>query len=176
MQETLASFAHFDPPIDNFKKLYGQWAKAQYGLLITGQIQIDIRFLSIPGDVVVDTESLQESILHKWRKWAIIAQAPCTPCIVQLAHPGRLSPKGAGIRPADMEPICASAVAVEMGNTWLDNKTTAALLEASREASHQEIDEIVEAFVVGAKVARETGFKGVQIHAAVWLDRSRPMS
>lgn len=170
MQETLASLPHFDPPVDKFRKLYGQWAKVRYGLLITGQVQIDIRFLSIPGDVVVHTESLQESILQKWNQRAEIAQAHGIPCIVQLAHPGRLSPKGAGIRPSDTEPICPSAVAVEIGNTWLDEKATEALLGTPREATHQEIDEVVEAFIVSANMAREAGFKGVQIHAAVWYD------
>ncbi|QDS75427.1 hypothetical protein FKW77_003717 [Venturia effusa] len=129
-------------------------------------VQIDIRFLSIPGDVVVDTDSLKEPILQKWREWAAIAQAHGTPCIVQLAHPGRLSPGGAGVRPSDMEPICASAVPVQMGSTWLDKKATVAMLGIPREATHQEIDEVVEAFVVGAKVASKAGFKGVQIHAA----------
>jgi 2,4-dienoyl-CoA reductase-like NADH-dependent reductase (Old Yellow Enzyme family) len=43
MQETLAEAPFFDPPIEKFEKLYGQWANAGYGLLITGQVQVDIR-------------------------------------------------------------------------------------------------------------------------------------
>lgn len=43
MQETLADAPFFDPPLDKFKNLYGQWAQASYGLIITGQVQIDIR-------------------------------------------------------------------------------------------------------------------------------------
>ena len=43
MQETLAEAPLFDPPIDKFKNLYSQWASADYGLIITGQVQIDIR-------------------------------------------------------------------------------------------------------------------------------------
>lgn len=92
------------------------------------------------------------------------------PIYLQLAHPGRLSLKGAGIRSSDMESVCASVIVVEIGNTWLDKKATEALLGTPREATHREIDEVVEAFIVGAKVAREAGFKGVQIHAAVWYD------
>lgn len=43
MQETLAERPFFDPPVEKFGNLYGQWAKANYGLIITGQVQIDIR-------------------------------------------------------------------------------------------------------------------------------------
>ena len=77
MQETLAQAPLFDPPIDKFNNLYGQWAQANYGLIITGQIQIYIRctipllrhqrklvadqtylVLSIAGDVVWDKRPL----------------------------------------------------------------------------------------------------------------------
>jgi 2,4-dienoyl-CoA reductase-like NADH-dependent reductase (Old Yellow Enzyme family) len=167
MQETLAELPHFDPPIQKFQELYGTWSRAKYGLLITGQVQVDIRFLSIPGDVVVDRESLKTPIMTKWKEWASIAQAHGTPCLVQLAHPGRMSPKGAGIRPDDMEPICPSSVPVSIGSTWLDKKATVAMLGIPREATHDDIDEVVEAFAVGAQVAQDAGFKGIQIHAAV---------
>ena len=120
MQETLAEGPLYDPPIDTFKELYGTWAKAKYGLIITGQVQIDIRFLSIAGDVVCHDKALEEPHFSKWKQWADIAQSGGTPCIVQLAHPGRMSPAGAGNRPADMQPLCPSSVPVKLGDTWLD--------------------------------------------------------
>lgn len=43
MQETLAEAPFFDPPLEKFRNLYGQWANSSYGLIITGQVQIDIR-------------------------------------------------------------------------------------------------------------------------------------
>ena len=46
MQETLALPPLFNPPIEKFKNLYAKWAKADYGLIITGQVQIDIRCMS----------------------------------------------------------------------------------------------------------------------------------
>jgi hypothetical protein len=45
MQKTLAVAPFFDPPVDKFVNLYTKWADANYGLIITGQVQIDIRFL-----------------------------------------------------------------------------------------------------------------------------------
>jgi 2,4-dienoyl-CoA reductase-like NADH-dependent reductase (Old Yellow Enzyme family) len=43
MQETLAQPPYYDPPLNEFKNLYGQWAGSNYGLIITGQVQVDIR-------------------------------------------------------------------------------------------------------------------------------------
>lgn len=120
MQETLAKAPLFDPPIEHFAKLYKQWADADYGLIITGQVQIDIRFLSVPGDVVSHKDALEEPHFGKWKRWAQIAKSTGTPCIVQLAHPGRMSAAGAGIRPADMPTMCPSSVPVKLGDSWLD--------------------------------------------------------
>ena len=122
MQETLATPPLYDPPMDKFRNLYNQWANAKYGLIITGQVQIDIRYLSIKGDVVCHTDSMKEPHFSKWKEWARLAQAAGTPCIVQLAHPGRMSPAGAGNRPGDMSTICASSVPVQLGDGWLNKK------------------------------------------------------
>ena len=120
MQETLAVPPLFDPPIDEFENLYTQWAHSRYGLIITGQVQIDVRYLSIEGDVVCRKDSLDEPHFSKWKWWAKISQQAGTPCIVQLAHPGRMSPAGAGNRSPDMAPICPSSVPVELGDGWLN--------------------------------------------------------
>ena len=90
-QETLASLPFYTPPVHLFARLYGLWGKSQYGLLITGQVQVDIRFLSKPGDVVVRKEALAGPELEIWKEWARIAKEHGTKIIVQLAHPGRAS-------------------------------------------------------------------------------------
>lgn len=120
MQETLASAPFFDPPTKTFQNLYTEWATADYGLLITGQVQVDIRFLSINGDVVCHKGSHEEPHFGKWKEWAKISKQNGTKCIVQLAHPGRMSPAGAGTRPSDMQAMCPSSVPVKLGDTWLD--------------------------------------------------------
>ena len=122
MQETLAVPPVYDPPIDKFENLYTEWSRSKYGLIITGQVQIDIRFLSIKGDVVCHDRSLHEPHFAKWKRWAQISQANGTPCIVQLAHPGRMSPASAGNRPPDMPAICPSSVTVKLGDVWLNKK------------------------------------------------------
>jgi len=192
MQETLAVAPYYDPPIAQFKNLYTQWARASYGLLITGQVQIDIRYLSVKGDVVCHASSLSEPHFSKWVEWARIAQAGGTPCIVQLAHPGRMSPAGAGERPRDMMPICPSSVPVKLGDGWLDKMVSGAsrsfpdqcslspsrnvkltvaqaldkVLGTPRACTLEDIDFIVASWVRGAVLAKEAGFAGCQLHGA----------
>ncbi|KAF8867372.1 hypothetical protein BDZ45DRAFT_734636 [Acephala macrosclerotiorum] len=68
---------------------------SKYGPIITGQIQIDIRFLSIADDV------------------GQISQRHGTPTIVQLAHPGCMSPSGTGLQP----PICLPSIPIPSQST-----------------------------------------------------------
>lgn len=39
MQETLASPPDHEPPIVEFRRLYSRWARAGFGLILTGQVR-----------------------------------------------------------------------------------------------------------------------------------------
>lgn len=106
--------------------------------------------------------------MAKWKEWASIAQHAGTPCIVQIAHPGRMSPAGAGNRPSDMPALCPSSVPVKigMGDSWLDKLALDKILGTPKAMSLQDIDEAVENFKRGAIVARDAGFAGIQLHGA----------
>ncbi|TVY80517.1 NADH-dependent flavin oxidoreductase nadA [Lachnellula suecica] len=166
MQETLAEAPFFDPPISKFKNLYGQWSESNYGLIITGQVQIDIRFLSIAGDVVCHSNALSSPHFEKWKEWAEIAQSHGTPTIVQLAHPGRMSPTGAGNRPSDMPALCPSSVPVNLSDKWLEKFAIQSLLGTPKAMDLQDIEEAIEGWKNGARVSKAAGFKGIQLHGA----------
>ncbi|KAK5194359.1 hypothetical protein LTR92_005601 [Exophiala xenobiotica] len=166
MQETCAEPPHFDPPVEKFRALYKTWATGRYGMLLTGQVQVDLRFFSIPGDVCCHAGSVSDPVLSKWKEWARIPQQGGTLCLVQISHPGRMSPTGGGVRPADLRPLCPSAVPVKMGDTWLDKWMLDKLLGTPKAMNHAEIDEAVANFVQAARVAHEAGFAGVQLHGA----------
>ncbi|KAK1092175.1 hypothetical protein LTR48_004830, partial [Friedmanniomyces endolithicus] len=146
MQETQAKGPDFNPPIETFKNLYSLWARSSYGLLITGQVQIDRRFLSIAGDVCCHEGSLEPDTLGLWKEWARIAQKDGTPCIVQLAHPGRMSPAGAGIRPKETRALCPGEVPVQLGDTWLDKLALDKVLGTPKAMTIEDIDEVVGMF------------------------------
>lgn len=166
MQETLATLPLYDPPVDTFRNLYTQWANAQYGLIITGQVQVDLRYLSVPGDVVSHSRSLDKPHLDKWKEWASIAKQNGTPTIVQLAHPGRMSPAGAGIRPAGQPTLCPSSVPLKLRDSSLNKLALNKLLGTPKEMTLEGIDDVVDVFKHAAKVSVAAGFDGVQIHGA----------
>lgn len=166
MQETCASPPNFDPPVEKWRHIYKTWASAKYGMLLTGQVQVDMRYFSVPGDVCVHKGSLDPTVMAKWKEWAKIAQAEGTPCVVQIAHPGRMSPAGAGNRPANMPALCPSSVPVKLGDTWLDKLALDKILGIPKTMTLSEIDDAVENFVRGAQVAKEAGFAGIQLHGA----------
>jgi 2,4-dienoyl-CoA reductase-like NADH-dependent reductase (Old Yellow Enzyme family) len=122
--------------------------------------------LSVAGDVVCHPNAHKSPHFEKWQEYARIAQAGGTPCIVQLAHPGRMSPTGAGNRPADMQPLCPSSVPVDLGDAWLERLAIKSLLGVPKAMTLSEIDEAVEGWKCGVRVAHDAGFQGVQLHGA----------
>lgn len=166
MQETLATAPTYDPPVETFANLYARWARANYGLIITGQVQVDLRFLSVRGDVVTHEHSLESPYIEAWKEWATISKAGGTPCIVQLAHPGRMSAAGAGVRPPDMPTMCPSSVPVKLGDSWLDKLALDKILGTPKAMTLDEIDHVVHLFKHAARVAHTAGFDGIQLHGA----------
>lgn len=77
-----------------------------------------------------------------------------------------MSPAGAGARPSDMQTLCPSSVPVVLGDTWLDKMALNALLGTPQAMTLSQIDEVVEDWKRGARVAAAAGFKGVQLHGA----------
>ncbi len=55
MTEALAD--EWDRPTEAHARLYGRWAKGGAGLLITGNVMVDARYLERPRNVVVEDES-----------------------------------------------------------------------------------------------------------------------
>lgn len=166
MQETLARKAeNFDPP-EAFNQLYGTWATAGFGLLITGQVQIDSRHLSTEADVCVRPESLSEPILAKWKNWAKVAQSGGTPCIVQLAHPGRMAANHYGTRQKGEKAMAPSEVKVDLGKDFLTRTLIEKTFGTPKAMDDTEIEELMQAFILGSQVAYEAGFAGIQFHAA----------
>lgn len=165
MQEVQQPYA-FDVPIEGFRKLYPRWAHAKFGLIVTGQIQIDIRHLSTTADVVIHEGSLDEPIFAHWKEWAALAQAGGTPCLAQLAHPGKRGSAAArrvwGAIPAQ----APSAVPIKFPPGWFNQIAGNYLYGEVAEMTVAEIDSVVEKFVFGAKVCQKAGFAGVGIHSS----------
>lgn len=136
-------------------------------MLVTGNVQVDPRFLGGPGDVTFTPSDLKNPVaLSAWKIWAHASQDSGTPTIVQLCHPGRQSPFGAGTRGFFTKNLAPSAVGLDMKGGFLTKVAQALLFGTPKEMTLKDIDEVVEMFVNGARMSYLAGFKGVQLHAA----------
>ena len=136
-------------PKKNIATLYKRWAEGGTGLIITGNIMVDPKGTAEPGNIVFDKNSNMEIL----KDWAKQGQQHGAKVMVQLNHPGKQAPKTTA-----KETVAPSAV--PLGNGL--NK----LFSTPRALTTSEVEELVQKFVTSAKVAKEAGFSGVQIHAA----------
>ena len=136
-------------PKKNIATLYKRWAEGGTGLIITGNIMVDPKGTAEPGNIVFDKNSNMEIL----KNWANRGQQHGAKVMVQLNHPGKQAPKT-----VSKQTVAPSAV--PLGNGL--NK----LFSTPRALTTSEVEELVQKFVTSAKVAKEAGFSGVQIHAA----------
>jgi len=146
MTEQMAHKDH--APHEGHVRLYETWGKGGTGLLISGNVMVDERYLEHQGNVVLE----DDRHMHKFREWAERAQAEGARLWMQINHPGRQCPKI-----VTREPVAPSEVQL---------KGLEALFAKPRALTEPEIEEIIERFVVTATLAKEAGFSGVQIHSA----------
>lgn len=147
MSETLGTYGNHATP--KLAALYRRWAASGIGLMFTGNVMIDRRALGEPGNVVIEDAS-DMPILQQWARAATDQGAALW---VQLNHPGKQSPKG--LNASDLSP---SAIPFR--------EDMAAFFDTPREASADEIRDIIRRFGRSAAICKKAGFSGVQIHGA----------
>ncbi len=132
---------------DELATLYRRWSEGGAGLLLTGNVMIDRRVLERPGNVAIDRNGGMDQL----KRWAKAGTVAGNQLWMQISHAGRQSP-----RYVTFHPMGPSDVQLDMLGNY-------ARPRALRE---EEILDFVERFARVAVTARETGFTGVQIHAA----------
>ena len=136
-------------PRPNLVTLYRRWARGGSGLMVTGNVMIDRRFLGEPGNVVLEDDRQLEA----FRTWAEAGREHGGLLWMQLNHPGKQIPSF-----LCSAPVAPSAVPIGHGLGHLFN--------TPRSLTEEEIRDIITRFATSAALAREAGFDGVQIHAA----------
>ena len=139
-------------PTAELQRLYRTWGEGGCGLLITGNVQVDADHLERAGNVVIATEP-DDAMRAALQDYAAAAKSGGSRVIMQLSHAGRQTPE-----PINPHPGAPSAIKVKAPPV-MPFGTPRALEE-------HEIAEVEDAFVRASRVARDTGFDGVQIHAA----------
>lgn len=132
-------------------RLYGRWADGGAGMLLTGNVQIDRRYMERPGNVAIDGPQSDEQ-LAKLRAFAEAGTRNGTHLWMQISHAGRQTPSL-----VNKEPIGPSDKALNMPGSAFGKP---------RAMTDGEIRDVIVRFAHVARIARETGFTGVQIHGA----------
>lgn len=149
MTEGLAD--HLNRATQRHATLYRRWAKGGAGLLVTGNIMIDRRYLERPGNVAIDGPQTEEQ-RQALATFARASTESGAAIFAQLSHAGRQTPNY-----VNAQPVGPSAVALKMPGGGYG---------APRALSAAEILNVIDRFVHAALECKRAGFSGVQIHAA----------
>jgi 2,4-dienoyl-CoA reductase-like NADH-dependent reductase (Old Yellow Enzyme family) len=128
--------------------LYRRWSEGGAGLLLTGNVMVDRRFLERPGNVVIDGNGGEDRL----RAFAKAGTSSGNHLWMQISHPGRQC-----TRMSSSEPVSPSSEKLE---------GMLGLAAPPRALESWEIHDIIRRFAHVARAAKETGFTGVEIHSA----------
>ncbi|KAK8045300.1 NADPH dehydrogenase [Apiospora rasikravindrae] len=147
--------------------VYSEWAKGGWGLVMTGNVDVDTQHVGDKLNAAYNHELERASLLETWKGWARSCNPDgATPTVVQINHPGRQSHRGAGSRGLFAPSIAPSAVPLDFGTGLLARLMGALVFGTPREMTVDEIRHVVGRFAETAKLAAEAGFAGAEIHAA----------
>jgi 2,4-dienoyl-CoA reductase-like NADH-dependent reductase (Old Yellow Enzyme family) len=153
-------------PSSDLIRTYGAWADGGWGIVMTGNVMIDATHLGQPTDCAVNCANSEEETLASWRQWAEDFKRTGTPILMQLNHPGRQSPLGAGTRGYFAKTMAPSAIPLNIGDGLISWALRKMIFGTPRQMTKEDIRHVVARFADGARLAAEAGFAGVEIHAA----------
>jgi len=129
--------------------LYERWANGGAGLLITGNIMIHRKALGEAHNVVFE-KGIEDPNL---KLWAAAGSKNNTHIWTQINHPGKQSPKF-----LSKQPVAPSAIPLA--------KPLDRVFATPRALTEEEIWDLIERYAYAAKVSKDNGFTGIQIHGA----------
>lgn len=142
--------------------------KVVYKLLTcrAGNVQISSKYLGQASDISLSESIAYERQLEDWKAWAAACDIKNIPTIVQINHPGRQSPPGAGSKGFFDKNVAPSAVLPLVGPGCVAWTISQLFFGTPKELSIDEIKDIVRQFAMTARLAADAGFAGIQVHAA----------
>lgn len=136
---------------DGHVQLYGRWSDGGAGLHITGNVMIQRGQLERAGNVVIDGEP-DAPARAALERWAAAGTRGGNHLWVQISHAGRQTPKA-----VSRAPIAPSAIPLGIPGGQF---------APPRAAAKDEIRDLIQRFATAARVVKDAGFTGVQVHAA----------
>lgn len=131
--------------------LYRRWAEGGSGLSLTGNVQVDRRYLERAGNIVIDGPQ-DPAQLAALEAMAEAGTAADTHLWMQISHAGRQTPTLIATEPVGPSDVGLAIPGGRFGKP--------------RALTSDEIRDVIERFAHAAGVAKQTGFSGVQVHSA----------
>ena len=128
--------------------LYRKWSEGGAGIIVTGNVQVDRRYLERPGNIAIDNNGGLDEL-------AAMAEAGTVngnQLWMQISHAGRQT-----MRFLNSTPVGPSAVPVQLPGGAFGKP---------RPLTENDIEDVIKRFTHAARVAKDTGFTGVQLHSA----------
>jgi len=131
--------------------LYRRWAQGGAGVLLTGNVQVDRRYLERAGNIAIDGPQ-DRSQLAALEAMVEAGTTSGAHLWMQISHAGRQTPKLVATEPVGPSEIPVALPGGRFGKP--------------RALSGDEIRDVIERFAFVAGVAKQAGFTGVQVHSA----------
>lgn len=135
-------------PTTRLANLYARWARGGAGLLVTGNVVVDWDGRTEPGNVVIVDDRHADALTA----WTDAVHREGAKIWMQINHSGRQA-----TRRITAQPVAPSAVPMQ---------GFAGMFGKPRALTDAEIRGLVERYATAARIAKDTGFDGVQIHGA----------
>ena len=131
--------------------LYDRWADGNIGISLTGNVQVDRRNLEGPANVAIDKNNYIEQF-DALKAWSKAGTKNNTQLWMQISHAGRQTPGE-----INSSPMAPSDIGLKIPGKNFGTPTP---------MTEEDILDVIDRFVFTAKIARDTGFTGVQFHSA----------
>ncbi|MFC3879695.1 NADH:flavin oxidoreductase/NADH oxidase family protein [Algoriphagus namhaensis] len=145
MTERMSNAAY--EPIPAHEHLYRIWSETGSGLLITGNVMIDKDHMESAGNVFFGDEAM----IPKLKAWTAAGTVNGNHLWAQISHSGRQTNRFVNPNPK-------APSQVQLNKLLLFGKPVA--------MTHHDIEKVIVGFRRAAKIAKASGFTGIQIHAA----------
>lgn len=158
MTERLSSWDQHDTskrgtPSKELIKVYEEWGKDNYGIILSGNLLVNTMDLEAPGNLILSKDSMSDEKREAFRAMVKGAKANGSLFIAQLSHAGR--------QVADfIQPHPSSASDIK-----LDDRMGMSFAKPTP-MSDSKIKEMVEEFAYAAEECHKLGFDGVELHGA----------
>ncbi|CAB3406349.1 unnamed protein product [Caenorhabditis bovis] len=142
-------------PTHKIHNLYEKWGNGQFGMILTGNVMVDPVHLEAAGNATIFKKGDNKERREAFQKWAKSIKADGALALAQLGHAGRQTPYVVYQTPFSASDVHLTNSLILGGHGKPIPLTT-----------EQVKTEVIDRFVFAAKFCYESGFDGIQLHAA----------